>query len=323
MLGTTAVTLRPGAAVRRWALLVAWGVCLAWLLVAMQPPGRWAQLVGRQVPLRVNMYAVGDGSCYLLRIGGAEGRPGHVMMVDCGSQAYFDLALRSINPALRYQGVSRIDTLIITHADIDHFNGVLDVVDAVEVGRVLAPPQLLAKARQEPWSVVGRLVDGLAERGLVITPITRGWREQLGAATVEALWPQPDVPIEPSNDTSIVLSVRVAGRRLLLTGDIHQGAIGALLEIGDDVRADITDLPHHGSFVDELSPRWLDAVAPTVVLQSSGPVRLYRDKWQPWIDPQRMTRLITDRHGMAEVRIDNDGHIAWRTMHQPASSLNN
>lgn len=319
MLLTVAVTLQAGRVASRWTLLTAWVLCIGWLVVDMQPPGRWAALVGERSAVRVNMYAVGDGSCYLLRIAPAEGRAGHVMMVDCGSQAYFDLALRSINPALRHQGVTRIDSLLVTHADIDHYNGVLDVVDAVEVGRVLAPPQLLAKARDEPWSVVGRLVDGLAERGLIVTPINRGWREQLGAATVEVLWPEADVSLEPSNDTSIVLSVRAVGRRVLLTGDIQQGAIAALLDTDENVRADITDLPHHGSFVDDLSPRWLAAVSPTIVLQSSGPARLYRDEWEPWIDEQRVTRLITDRHGMAEVRIDKDGRITWRTMRKPPS----
>src|SRR5690606_19965790 len=49
----------------------------------------------------LTMIAVGDGSCFLLRVPG----PGGTVMFDCGSGAYLDVGERSIVPTLRRLGV--------------------------------------------------------------------------------------------------------------------------------------------------------------------------------------------------------------------------
>ena len=124
------------------------------------------------------------------------------------------------------------------------------------------------------------------------------------------IWPAADFVAPRHNDTSLVMSVRAAGRRDLLNGDIQQQAISDLLAAGSELlRADVTDLPHHGSFV-EASPRWLRSLAPMMVLQSSGPARLLHDKWAGQV-PANITRLVTWQQGMAEVDVDPAGRITW------------
>jgi hypothetical protein len=140
--------------------------------------------------------------------------------------------------------------------------------------------------------------------------VAAGWREFAGGAELELLWPREDFAPRRANDTSMVLSIRAAGRRLLLNGDIQEEAIDGLLSRNIVLKADITDLPHHGSFV-EASPRWFHAVAPSVVLQSTGPARLIVDRWAGMIDPARTRRLISDREGMVEVVAARDGAISW------------
>jgi beta-lactamase superfamily II metal-dependent hydrolase len=113
----------------------------------------------------------------------------------------------------------------------------------------------------------------------------------------------------------VVLSLRAAGRRVLLNGDVQERATRALLDGGVDLRADVADLPHHGSVV-ESSGEWLTAVSPTVVLQSSGRARLRRDKWAPLLaeyDDPDLRRLITERDGMVSVWIERDGRLGYET----------
>lgn len=249
----------------------------------------------------LTMFAVGDGSCYLLQL------PGHTLMFDCGSQQYFDIAQSSILPALKRMGVTRIDTLILSHADMDHYAGALDLADEIAIGRVLVPPQLLAEAEAHPGAATAFLLDGLYDRRLIPQPVTRGWSEAIGNAELQILWPPPDLEPRRANDTSIVLSIRTAGRRIVLNGDIQDEAITSLMQL-ETLAADITDLPHHGAVVDS-SPVWLDAVNPSVALQSCGRTKLYQDRWPAILAGKHVTRLMTARDGMSQVRVDAGGTI--------------
>ena len=103
-----------------------------------------------------------------------------------------------------------------------------------------------------------------------------------------------------------MLSICAAGRRVLLCGDAQHEAITAMLESGVDVDADVLELPHHGSFID-VSPAWIRAVSPEIVLQSSGQARLRYDPWPPYL--QAITRGVTARDGMVQVRIEPDGSL--------------
>lgn len=270
------------------------------------------------------MLAVGDGSCFLLTIAPRRDedrtRP-HTIMFDCGSLAYLGVGVDTVTPALHQLGVRRIDSLILSHADLDHFCGVLDVMDRVPVGRVLVPPQLMAEAAHRSVDdppAASFLIEQLRLRGKPIETITRGWRTQFGSATLEALWPPADFVAERANDTSIVMSVRVAlednQRRVLLNADIQQSAMTALLEGGVDLKADVSDLPHHGSFV-RSSPKWLQAVDPVAVLQSCGRRRLREDPWSELTHPRGIRHFITARHGMVELMINVNGDLQWRTFH--------
>ena len=288
---------------RRGALAAAAVVLAVWTgLTQVGTASAWR---GDQQPTQpaalLTMFAVGDGSCYLLEL------PGQTIMFDCGSQRYFDIAEASIVPGLDQLGVKRIDALVLSHADMDHYCGSLDLATNVPVGRVFMPPQMLAKAESHPGGPTAYLVDGLRRRGLAPRPMSRGWSQTIGDAELEVLWPPAELNPKRDNDTSIVLSVRVAGQRLLLNGDIADEAQTRLLAL-DDLHADVTDLPHHGSIVDA-TPDWVRAVAPEVVLQSCGKSRLYRDHWPAILEGMAVRRLVTARDGMAQVRIGADGSI--------------
>ena len=300
---------------RKW-LVFATSICLGWLIVPHHPRvGAVIDSLRSAPPMRINMFAVGDGSCFLIRIDGDDQSSRHTIMFDCGSLGFLDVGSRSIVPSLRSMNVNRIDTLIISHADMDHFCGVLDVIKEIRIGRVLVPPQLLKEAEAKADSAAAFLMQGLRERRLVIEPISRGWHETLGSAKARVLWPPADLQEKTANSSSIVLSLHVAGRRVMLNGDIDQIAIPQLLDTGDDLKADITDLPHHGSFV-RASPLWFDAVKPRIVLQSSGRARLRADRWAKLLDDASITRLVTAQLGMVEVVIEEDGEMKWSSFRE-------
>jgi competence protein ComEC len=287
--------------------------------------------LGNPTPaLRIDTLAVGDGSCFLVRIPlnpGAAFTREHVLMFDCGSQQYLSVAEHSIVPALQRIGVTHIDTVMISHADLDHYCGLLDTMDHVPVARVLTTSQVLDNAAEHPDSAVAHLINGIESRAVPLSTIQRGWHKRIAGADLDVLWPPADFRPPKTNDTSIVLSTRTANRRVLLTGDIQVLAIRGLLKTGDDLRADIADLSHHGAFVD-VSPAWVRAVNPAVVLQSCGNQREREDKWAGWFtdaSPGRTPaaqsprlpgtrRLMTARTGMCEVIVAEDGAVTWQSM---------
>lgn len=303
---------------RPWAASAAAAVCGLWLwLTPMQPPLDAALRDGGDATptaMTVNMFDVGDGTCLLLRW------PGQTLMFDCGSQAYLDVGERSIVPALATLGVRRIDTMVLSHADMDHFCGVLDVVAEVAVERVLAAPQLIEEAASQPMAPAGALLRSLESAGLAPRPIAAGWSERIGDVRIEALWPPEDFDGLRRNDESLVLRLSVAGRRVLLNGDVAREAMPRLIADAD-LRADVAELPHHGSFIEDLSPRWLAAVRPRVALQSAGKARLRDDPWPDLMAELGVVRLATAQLGMVQLVIRADGTIAWAAMHQPEAQM--
>jgi competence protein ComEC len=272
--------------------------------------------------IQINMFAVGDGSCYLIRTPGktAGDRP-HITLFDCGSQSYTDVGGRSIVPALRHLGITKIDTVILSHADLDHFCGVLDVLDQTPADHIFAPPQLIAKARANPRSAVGFLIDQLGHRGYDVQPIARGHSKHLAGAgvTAKVLWPPADFQAKRDNDTSIVVGLRLGDKGphdLLLCGDIASQAMTSLLEADPQLRADVVELPHHGSFTNAATG-WIKTISPRIVLQSCGKTRLSNDKWADALLSDSIHRLMTAKMGMVQLRIDPNGKVSYWSINNP------
>lgn len=311
---------------RRVAGALAIGVVIGWGVWYESPRAgtvlRGDGAVHLDAAATLSMLAVGDGSCFVLRIGEAEKNSGGggTLVFDCGSQPYPLIGRRSVVPTLRKMGVKRVDVLVISHADLDHYNGVLDLVEAMPVGEVWVSADVPDDALAHPTRATAFLLAQLAERGLSPRTVVRGEKRLLGGADLEVLWPPREGWEDAKgNDRSVVLSVAVAGRRLLLNGDIQEDAIATLLDAGVDLRADVADLPHHGSFVAS-SERWLDAVQPAAVLQSSGPARLRRDQWETLIESRGLQRMVSTRDGMSQVHVMPNGDLISETFRSSESA---
>ncbi len=296
---TGAAILRGAFAKRKKYGAAAVMLCALWIIV----PALLPRFIADPAALRLNMFAVGNGSCYLLRSGNAS------LVFDCGSSNYPDITTGSVGPALRAMGVHHVDALMLSHPDSDHFSGSLELIDQFGVRRVMVTQEFLREAAAHADGAPQYLLDKIRARGVAIETVALGWREPMGGATVEAIWPPPGRRFTRDNDGSIVLSVRAAGRRVLMCGDAAHEAIGGLIASHADVKADVLELPHHGSFIVE-SPAWIRAVCPSIVLQSTARARLRSDAWTPYLDG--IERHITAVHGMVSLSIDATGRMETR-----------
>ncbi len=307
----------------RWRAVAAIAVCIGWLAWAERPEHLLSpQRGGAPMLLRLNAMAVRDGTCIVMRFEVPGRRRPYTLMFDCGSRQFWGLGERMLPDAFQAMGVRQIDLLVISHPDLDHFIGTLDLHDRIPIDRVLITPHWFTRdakpedALDAAPPMVRRLLDGLTERGIDIDLAVSGWSMALGEAELTMLWPPPveQVPLTiGDNDASIVLRIDLAGRSILLTGDIDQYATQRLLEQHEtgavDLRADVMELPHHGAFV-PASPALLEAVRPAIVLQSSGYERRSHRQWSEVLeDHPAIHRWITHEHGMIELTLDAAGTV--------------
>jgi len=250
--------------------------------------------------LRIDMLSVGDGSCYVVRSGGST------VLFDAGSSTDLDAGHTMIVPALERLGVRDVDAIAISHANLDHFSAVIEVAERFDTSTVLVTPQFLREASADLLGPAAFLHDELSRRFIAIETVSAGAMRTFGEATWTWLHPTRDDAFRLANDSSMVIRIETAGRRILLTGDVQREAMAMLLDDDAALRADVMELPHHGSF-HELAVDFVERVDPAVALQSTGWTRFSRDRWAgPLAGAER---LVTARDGACWVEIAEDGRI--------------
>jgi competence protein ComEC len=264
----------PAGMLRRpqtWA-----AVAGGWIGVGIVAGAAVGSMAGGDPPLRGVVAAVGHGCGIVLRT--PEGR---CLVFDAGRLGAPAAARRSMAAVLWSEGITRIDTLVISHADTDHFNAVPELLERFAVAAVVVPAALLTS--ESP--AVRDLLERFRERGIPLQTVeagdsfavdrqcrvrvlhpTRAAADQAGtgSAAVGLRFPSR----EADNQTSLVMAVESAGRRWLLTGDIEGEALAGFIAADPD-SCDVLVAPHHGSRT-SLPAGIAVATKPKVVLVSGG-----------------------------------------------------
>lgn len=204
--------------------------------------------------VRVSFIDVGKGDCILIQAGESA------VLIDAG----YDATAASVVSHLQQCGVSRLDSLIITHYDKDHIDGVRRIGGAVSIGAVYLPGYV---GSDKNYS---NLMGAVERLGLDARQVTEELCLTLGDAAL-TLYPS-SVAYVPAmggeegndNDVSLVATLVNGNDSYLFTGDLEKEGIDAYLERGRG-HFDVLKMPHHGrksSRTDEL----LDDVSPKIAV---------------------------------------------------------
>jgi len=238
----------------RWAVVAG----LAWACVGLAGHG------AKRVPaeLRCTFLAVGHGGCAVL-----ETPEGRTLLYDTGALGGPDVTRRQISPFLWDRGIHRIDEVLLSHADLDHFNGLVSLLDRFTVGQVTCTPTFADK----PTQGVRLTLEAIHRRGIPMRIVRAGDRLSVGELEMEVLHPPARGPAGNENARSLVLLARHAGHSLLLTGDLEGPGLDRLLGLAPR-HVDLLMAPHHGSRVAnrEQLAEW---ARPAVVVSCQGPPR--------------------------------------------------
>jgi competence protein ComEC len=165
------------------------------------------------------------------------------LLYDAGRLGSPTGATRDVSGMLWERGISHLDGMVVSHADVDHYNGVPGLVERFSCGRVFTARPMIV----EGSPAVETLWQALERQAIPVREVRAGDRLQNSSEAVLEVWHPPGAGVLGSdNANSIVLSIEFAGRRILLTGDLETPGLEAVLaELPYD--CDVLLAPHHGS----------------------------------------------------------------------------
>lgn len=256
--------------------------------------------------LQVTMVDVGQGDCIYL----SEDNNIH-LLIDGGSSDQKDVAKYQILPFLKYEGVSYLDAVIITHPDDDHINGIYDLLEEMDnTGRLtigaLYLPDVGERGRKETYHELERLA---GQAGVPVRYLGYGDRLQCGKVMLTCLHPEKGWDTEETNAYSTVMHLSYGDFTALFTGDLEDAGERRVEEIirQEEALQDITLLKvaHHGS-KNSTSTRFLQETAPKIALISSGRDNRYGHPHVELLErlaKQECVVYRTQRSGAVTVRV--------------------
>ena len=276
----------------------AWAISLLTLSV-------WAITCGtNKNNTTITTVRVGHGACHVIQ------NMGETMVIDAGSRNNLDVGKNTIVPMLHKLGVKQIKTLVITHSDIDHLCGIIDISQKFQIKKIIAATQTMRHKTAPMSAVLGRL----AKQHVPVLEKHAGWNEKIGSAKITMLSPNKYEKYRSANATSIVMLLETCNRKVLFTGDIDEKKITELMPILPR-RLDVMELPHHGQWSKE-SQNMINTTAPKVVIQSTNLARHTKDKW---FIPHQTERFVTAIDGTITIKIEPSGSVLVTGSRLPAT----
>jgi competence protein ComEC len=189
-----------------------------------------------------------------------------------------------------------IEFVVLTHPELDHYGGLIELLRRYEVG--LFAETGVAKDIEGYRT----LLREVGERNVLRARLRAGDRIRYGARTFTVLSPDRErVHARETNDTSAVVAFEADGARFLFTGDISAGVERALSK--ELSPFDVLKVSHHGSKLSSTA-EFLGAVRPTLALIGVGK--------NPYGHPTKEVLARLEAAGARVYRTDRDGTVTVR-----------
>ncbi len=259
--------------------------------------------------LRVTVIDVGQGTACLMELPG-----GYTVLADGGGfsdNTLFDMGERIIAPLLWRKKIKTVDTLVLSHPNSDHLNGLLYIAGHFNVKNVWT--------NGEPADTAGykRFMEIIRDETINMPEFSRLERSrEINGVTLEILYPRQGYlkkgetrKKNDSNNNSLVLKAGFGITSFLFPGDIMASGERKLIKLSEHkLKSTVLVSPHHGSKTSS-TKKFLDAVNPEVVVIPAGWKNRFGFPHPSVIKKynERGYRIFrTDKHGAVEMTTDGE-----------------
>ena len=220
---------------RRWCIVV----LSVWIAIGWAVPtiSRHHRTTGQQA-LDCTILYVGHGCSAVFELPG-----GQTMLYDAGTLGSPIMGTRSIASFLWSRGVKHLDAVVISHADVDHYNALPGLLDRFSVERIFVSPKMFSV--DDP--ALAELRTAIRNHQIPIGEIRARDRLRIGSTVaIDVLHPPAEGVDGSDNANSVVLLVKHGDRTILLPGDLETPGLDQLMA-RQPVSCDLVMAPHHGS----------------------------------------------------------------------------
>lgn len=282
---------------------------MLWLVFVWFVPdqlGKWYQRNSGDNPLCCTVIDVGHGSSALIQL-----PDGKNMIYDAGALGSAEYGARNIAGVLWSERIEHIDAVVISHADVDHFNALGLLNEQFTIGVVYMSRQMI----ESQSGGVTSLISVLHSNGIPVREIAAGDRLLTGTdCDVRVLGPPIGGAGDNDNSNSVVLMLEYLGKKILLPGDLERSGLSLLL--GQyPIDFDIVVAAHHGS-KNSRPVEFMAWSTPEFVAISGGRKRVSDTTVEKFKSPERKIGR-TDQDGAIRFQIDESGVSMKRWNHEP------
>lgn len=262
----------------------------------------------------VTMLDIGQGDAIVIELPYRKG----VYLIDLAGKMNYDYSRASdktykqiIHPFLQSKGITHINGLFLSHADLDHIGSVEYLLAHYTVDYIFTSPFFSETITNQYKEINTQFKH---------KQMKQNDRIQIGDWSLHVLHPKMD--LKETNANSLVMYTELGGFKWLFTGDITEKEEKALIQNYPELDIDILKVAHHGSKT-STSTEFLQKITPTISLISVGRDNRYQHPNTDVIEKlcQSSTVFRTDQHGAIYFNFtDQDGTFLT---HLPYDNVNN
>ena len=219
-----------------------------------------------------------QGDCMIL-----QDKKEGTILIDCGSTDETQVGTYRLLPYLKAKRIATLEAVVVTHADADHINGIVELLEKMEPlsrwdalfykGTVCIKRLLLPKLANpdEEYQKLERLA---REKKIPIYYISAKEQLQFGDWKLVCLYPEKNMVSESKNNSSLVWYASCGEFSALFTGDLEKEGEQDILQNGfvemyGVSEIDLLKVAHHGSKTSS-SEEFLQAIKPKLAVISCG-----------------------------------------------------
>ncbi len=267
-----------------------YGCCISLLLIVLSIRPYFSPIGS------VTMLDIGQGDSFVIELPYRKA----VIFIDAGATfSYEDNKATDknynqiIKPYLYSRGISKIDTIFLSHEDVDHIGSVKFMIDNMDVENVTMSKYFqLDETTEARWR----------DRGTEIKRIQKGDDITIENQLFSVLSPRSNKGL--TNDNSLVLFTELGGYKWLFTGDVGKEIEKEIITNYPNLSVDVLKVSHHGSNT-STDKSFLEHINPKYALISVGKKNSYGH-------PSKEVLSVLENKNIMVYRTDYNGAVRYQ-----------